>query len=176
LGAIIGGVVGGLILLALLIILAIFLLRRHGSKDTPPQTKNSAELPSYQDSKDAAAVEVSAGPLTFAEYRPREPLEMDASAGEEHDRFPVEGGAMPRISGSPRMGTPGRFSEVGIDGEQRSPGLRSESRVSEVSEGSVQVEEGRNSRLSGQTVTPRGSMVETQGSGGAVVRRKPVGA
>jgi hypothetical protein len=102
--------------------------------------------------------------------------------GEENDHFPVEGGATPRINGSPQMGTPGRFSEVGIDGGQRSPGLRSESRVSEVSEGSVHAgerEEGRHSRLSGRTVSPRGSTVEAQGSGsgsGSAVVRKPVGS
>jgi hypothetical protein len=154
--AIVGGVVGGLLFLALLIILALFLRwrKRKAREAATRQNANHAELPSYQDSKDAAAVEAPAsGPLEFAPYRPREPAEM---AGEEVDRFPT----------GTEMGDEwGTFSEVGLG----SPGLRTESRVSEVSDASVH--EGRFSRGSG-TVSPSIGTGEMPG----VVRRKPVGA
>ncbi|KAE9364056.1 hypothetical protein N431DRAFT_489847 [Stipitochalara longipes BDJ] len=172
---IVGGVVGGLIFLALLTILGLYLFRRHRKNTPPDQPGNSAELPTYQESKDRTAVEVSG----FSEYRPREPAEM---AGEDMDYFPVdEGRATPRINGSPQMGNTGRFSEAGSDGVggQRSPGLRSESRVSEISDPSGYAGEGgRNSRLSGGTgtISPPPSTVETiAGSRSGAVRRKPVG-
>lgn len=111
--AIVGGVVGGLIFVALMIIGVLFLLhRRKKAKEAASSRENvnRAELPSYQDSKDAAAVEAPAGPLEFAPYRPREPAEM--AAGEEVDRFPTgDEGA--------------RVSEVGIGTGLGSPGLRS---------------------------------------------------
>lgn len=158
--AIVGGVVGGLLFLALLLILALFLLHRKkkAKEEAARENANHAELPSYQDSKDAAAVEApTSGPLEFAPYQPREPAEM---AGEEVDRFPAgtedEGGTFSEVGfGSPGLG---------------SPGLRTESRVSEVSDASVHGE-GRFSRGSG-TVSPSLGTGEMPG----VVRRKPVGA
>jgi hypothetical protein len=153
---IVGGVVGGLIFLALLIIGALFLLhrKRKAKEAGSRENVNHAELPSYQDSKDAAAVEAPApGPLEFAAYTPREPAEM---AGEDVDRFPT---------GTGDEGA-GRFSEVGLG----SPGLRSESRVSEVSDASVH-NEGRFSRGSGTVSPPLGT-----GEMPGVVRRKPVGS
>ncbi len=87
--AIVGGVVGGLLFLSLLIIGALFLRwRKRKTNVAKRENVQHAELPSYQDSKDAAAVEAPAGPLELAPYRPREPAEM---AGEELDRFPTEG-------------------------------------------------------------------------------------
>jgi hypothetical protein len=159
--AIVGGVVGGLIFLALLVILALFLLhrKRKARESAARQNANHAELPSYQDSKDAAAVEAPAsGPLEFAPYRPREPAEM---AGEEVDRFPT---------GTEMGDEGGTFSEVGLGSPGLgSPGLRTESRVSEVSDASAH--EGRFSRGSG-TVSPSLGTGEMPG----VVRRKPVGS
>ena len=102
-------------------------------------------------------------------------------AGEGLDYFPVdEGRVTPMINGSPQMGSVGRFSEVGVDGVggQRSPGLRSESRLSEVSAASgFAGDGGRNSRLSGGTgtVSPPPSTVETvAGERSGALRRKPI--
>ena len=162
--AIVGGVVGGLIFLALLIILALFLRwrKRKAREAAARQNAHHAELPSYQDSKDAAAVEAPAsGPLEFAPYRPREPAEM---AGEEVDRFPTG------PTGTEMGDEGGTFSEVGLGSPGLgSPGLRTESRVSEVSDASAH--EGRFSRGSG-TVSPSIGTGEMPG----VVRRKPVGS
>jgi len=103
-------------------------------------------------------------------------------AGEGLDYFPVdEGRVTPQINGSPQMKNAGRFSEFGVEGvgEQRSPGLRSESRVSEVSDASGHAGDGgRNSRLSGQagTISPPPSTVETIPRNEIrPLRRKPVG-
>lgn len=79
---------------------------------------------------------------------------------EAHDHFNVDGGEVGAGAGSP-----GRFSEA-----QRSPGLRSESRVSEFSEG----EEGRQSRQS-EVSRDTGARSPGIGAGAGAVRRKPVG-
>jgi len=80
---------------------------------------------------------------------------------EEHDHFNVEEGV---------MGSSGRFSEVSL-GPQRSPGLRSESRVSEFSEGSTAGEDGRMGR---QSEVSRDAGARSPGVGAGAVRRKPV--
>jgi hypothetical protein len=138
----------------------LFLRWRKRKADEGKREVQHAELPSYQDSKDAAAVEAPAGPLEFAPYRPREPAEM--AAGEEVDQFPT---------GDEEIGNSEVGSGLGLG--MGSPGLRSESRVSEVSDASVSVQnEGRFSRGSGSgTVSPHLGMGETP----EVVRRKPVG-
>lgn len=118
-------------------------------------------------------------------------------AAEGMDHFPVHANAQDEgrganiINRSPQMAQAqtdthaGRFTEVGTGfdgmgtgmgmvGGQRSPGLRSESRVSEVSDASFHSGDagggGRGSRLSGGS----GAVSPPLASPG-VVRRKPVG-
>jgi hypothetical protein len=128
--AIVGRVVGGVVFLA------VFLLRRHCKNKAPEPNPASAELPSYQDSKDmnTNAVEVGAfsHPLAFTPYIPRPPQEADASHhdhDEEHHTLPDGSmGATPRIeSGSPQMDSSSRFSEVSMrDRGVRDRGARAE--------------------------------------------------
>jgi hypothetical protein len=108
------------VFLALLALLAVFLLRRYCKKKAPELNPASAELPSYQDSKDVHtnAVEVGAfsHPLAFTPNMPRPPEEVDASHhghDEEHHTLPDGSmGATPRIeSGSPQISN-GQFKQI----------------------------------------------------------------
>jgi hypothetical protein len=73
-----------------------------------------AELPSYQDSKDAVEVSGTNHPLTFTPYTPyqRNPAELDAEQANHAEALdewrPLGVGA----ERSPPLGSPGRFSEV----------------------------------------------------------------
>jgi hypothetical protein len=115
-GAIVGGAVGGIAVLAALGALIFILVKKRKTKATGPRPGHS-ELPSYEDTKDATAVEIAAyqNPLHFTPYQPypqRDPAEMDAHNDEAADQFrPLSENIHDR---SPNMRSSTRFSEVSV--------------------------------------------------------------
>lgn len=182
-GPIVGGAIGGVALIAVAIFLIIFFARKKKDRkvaeiaaaaDTNIPLPPTNELPTYQDSKDHTAVEVSAyqQPLVFTQYSPHVTANLhpqELYAGEEHDRFPD---VMPAPSPSPRMGNPNRVSEMSYDAggspnlEPSTPvtlGGGRQSRQSDVSRSSVPSIGGpsprlENGRLSKQSEVSRSSV------------------
>lgn len=102
--------------MAILGAVIFILVKKRKAKSTNPRPGHS-ELPSYEDTKDATAVEVSGyqHPLQFTPYQPypqRDPAEMEAHDDEAADQFrPLSGNTHER---SPAMRSSTRFSEVSV--------------------------------------------------------------
>jgi hypothetical protein len=116
-----------------------------------------AELPSYQDSKDAVEVSGANHPLTFTPYAPfqRDPAELDAEQAhhaEAQDEWRPLG--VPR---SPQMGSPGRFSEVSTASVVSGSGRGTPEQGQGHGRGTPDPGHGREGRRSRQSEVSRGS-------------------
>jgi hypothetical protein len=117
-----------------------------------------AELPTYQESKDAVEVSGANHPLTFTPYTPfqRDPAELDAEQAHHSEEAQDEWRPM-GVPRSPQMGSPGRFSEVSTASVVSGSGRGTPEQGVGYGRGTPDPGSGREGRRSRQSEVSRGS-------------------